>query len=240
MKERNYYTKERCTQLALECKSRSEFRSKHNSAYQRAYKKKWLDEICSHMLPLNDKKFRDIYVIRSKCDKYIYVGLSCNVQKRYNHHVSKPTKKVKELLSIPHELEILETHLLTESAIKKEQEYIDKFNSEGWVVLNSVKAGSIGNPYESKWDVNQIKELASSFTYRMDFYRAYPGVYDFLYEKKLLEEVCLHMKSRVKPRTIEINNESLTFTEASIKYNKARACIVKRWLSGKKDLDLIK
>lgn len=239
MKERNYYTKERCTQLALECKSKSEFRQKHNSAYQRAYKKKWLDEICSHMLPLNDKKFRDIYVIRSKCDKYIYVGLSCDVQKRYNHHVSKPAIKVKELLSIPHELEILETHLPTESAIKKEQEYIEKFKSEGWIVLNSVKAGSIGNPYESKWDIEEIKLLVKKYDSRMRFYRENPGVFDFLYNKKLLEQVMKDIPKSNDIVRICFKGEELSFTEISKKYNVSRTMLYKRYKKGIRGDDLL-
>lgn len=238
-KPRKYYTKERCAQLALECKSRSEFRQRYDSAYQRAYKQKWLDEICSHMLPLNDKKFRDIYVIKNDEYKYVYVGLSCNVQKRYVRHLSKPSTKVKQLLSISHSLEILETHLPIDIAIKKEQEYIDKFKAEGWKIFNSVKAGSIGNPYESKWDIEEIKLLVQKYNSRMKFYRENPGVFDFLYNKKLLEQVMKDIPKSNDIVRVCLKGEELSLTEISKKYNVSRIMLYKRYKKGVRGDDLI-
>jgi len=46
----NYWTKERCSEVALMCDSRSEFCNLYKGAYKRAYINGWLDEICSHMI----------------------------------------------------------------------------------------------------------------------------------------------------------------------------------------------
>ena len=49
IKPKGYWTKEKCKQAALECKTRSEFKKKHPSAVNACYKNGWLPEMCSHM-----------------------------------------------------------------------------------------------------------------------------------------------------------------------------------------------
>jgi abortive infection bacteriophage resistance protein len=45
------WTKEKCQEESLKYKIRSEFQKKSISAYCAAQRNKWLDEICSHMIP---------------------------------------------------------------------------------------------------------------------------------------------------------------------------------------------
>ena len=45
----NYWTYEKCHELAIKYKFRTEFKNENRSAYNSAYKNKWLDDICSHM-----------------------------------------------------------------------------------------------------------------------------------------------------------------------------------------------
>jgi hypothetical protein len=44
------WTKEVCQKAALECKSRSEFKSKFSNIYKICRLNKWIDEVCSHMI----------------------------------------------------------------------------------------------------------------------------------------------------------------------------------------------
>jgi len=44
------WTKERCYKEALKYKTRTNFRKSSSSAYIRARKEGWLDEICEHMV----------------------------------------------------------------------------------------------------------------------------------------------------------------------------------------------
>lgn len=44
-----YWTKEKCQEVALLCKTRTEFFKKYTDAYYVSRKSKWLDEVCSHM-----------------------------------------------------------------------------------------------------------------------------------------------------------------------------------------------
>ena len=44
-----YWTKEKCQEEALKYETRNNFQIKSGSAYTKAFKNEWLDEICSHM-----------------------------------------------------------------------------------------------------------------------------------------------------------------------------------------------
>ena len=48
-KPNNYWTKERCKDIALKYNNRNEFRKHDASCYRTSLKNKWLDDICSHM-----------------------------------------------------------------------------------------------------------------------------------------------------------------------------------------------
>jgi predicted GIY-YIG superfamily endonuclease len=49
-----YWTKEKCHDIALLYKNRSEFRKNNASAYRTAIARKWLNDICSHMSYVNE------------------------------------------------------------------------------------------------------------------------------------------------------------------------------------------
>jgi predicted GIY-YIG superfamily endonuclease len=52
-KPNNYWTLEKCQEVALKYNSRSEFRNNDASAYRTAISHGWLNEICSHMKYIN-------------------------------------------------------------------------------------------------------------------------------------------------------------------------------------------
>jgi len=54
-KLRNYWTKEKCHEVALLCSSRIEFNNKYSSAYVKCVKNKWLYDICNHMIIIKNK-----------------------------------------------------------------------------------------------------------------------------------------------------------------------------------------
>ena len=55
-KPKDYWTKERCHKESLKLKSRNEFYNNSGSAYNKALRNKWLDDICSHMISLKKPK----------------------------------------------------------------------------------------------------------------------------------------------------------------------------------------
>ena len=50
------WTKEKCKEVALTCKTRTEFREKYSGAVSVATKNDWMDEFCSHMKKKNSLK----------------------------------------------------------------------------------------------------------------------------------------------------------------------------------------
>lgn len=49
IKPRNYWTKEKCIEIASKCQSKNELKKLSISAYTISYRNGWLDEVCSHM-----------------------------------------------------------------------------------------------------------------------------------------------------------------------------------------------
>ena len=60
------WTKEKCREESLKYKSRKEFSIKSVSAYNAAQRKKWLDDICSHMVEIKKPKG---YWTKEKCQE---------------------------------------------------------------------------------------------------------------------------------------------------------------------------
>jgi len=54
-----FYSKEKCHELALLCKTKIEFRNKYSTAYKTACKNKWINEISTHLV--STKKLKAIF-----------------------------------------------------------------------------------------------------------------------------------------------------------------------------------
>ena len=79
IKEKNYWTKEKCIEFAKNCKDRSEFVKAKNGAYESSKDNQWLDEIYSFLRSRNDMSWlrpatrKDVW---SKADEYYELWLS--------------------------------------------------------------------------------------------------------------------------------------------------------------------
>jgi hypothetical protein len=79
---------------ALKYDNKTDFKEKSASAYGGALRNKWVDEICSHMSPripkYNNEKYKKwiiyCYIIYNK---FVYVGVSDNLQRRHYEHIKK-------------------------------------------------------------------------------------------------------------------------------------------------------
>lgn len=65
-KPRNYWTKKKCKKEAQRYKTRTEFQKKSLSAYHKALRQGWLNEICSHMISL---KKTNNYWTKERCHR---------------------------------------------------------------------------------------------------------------------------------------------------------------------------
>jgi predicted GIY-YIG superfamily endonuclease len=159
-KLRFFYSKEECHQKALLCKTRSEFQTKYNNFYKKAYKEKWLDEICSHMISLINQYDYDriIYAYIFEETNSIYIGLTKNFKQR--HSIRKSTKndsvmKYINKTKLKPKIKFLTNFISAKEAQIKEQEFINKYRSENWNILNKQKAGSLGGGKQ----LNIVEEL---------------------------------------------------------------------------------
>jgi len=64
IKPRGFWDKDRCREISINCKTKSEFRKKHVSVYNIALRRGWLDDICKHMSKDGHEKY---YWTKDKC-----------------------------------------------------------------------------------------------------------------------------------------------------------------------------
>lgn len=69
-KSNNYWTKEKCQERALLYKTKSDFKRHDGSAYTTAVRKKWLNEICTHMTKPKIKHKWTIEKLYAEAQKY--------------------------------------------------------------------------------------------------------------------------------------------------------------------------
>ena len=149
MKNKIYWTLKKCQEEASKYKTKIEFLENNKRAYQASYKKGWLNEICSHMEISGDKYNRCIYAYEFS-DKSVYIGLTCNLNKRNKQHFSDiksnnsvVKQHINETGLIPINIQLTD-YILYFKASKLEGEYLNEYKISGWTILNKSKTGSLG------------------------------------------------------------------------------------------------
>jgi predicted GIY-YIG superfamily endonuclease len=163
--------KENCIRVALECITRSELYKKFPGAYHSALKNCWLDEICQHMGPKSSLNYRYIYAFEFD-DNHVYVGLTHNMNKRLLDHISgKNSKKSQankhwEKTESCFEFKLVypESFDMNEAGLK-ENEAIEFYKKNNWIILNKAKAGGLGGMKEINTEKNFLKIASKYKTY---------------------------------------------------------------------------
>jgi hypothetical protein len=193
IKPNGYWSYDKCKEEALKYNNRTEFQKKSACAYGKARQENWLDEICSHMKPLNGLKKRIVYVFEFDFDennnRFFYVGLTYNSKERYNSHLLRGTlfdhiQKTK----INFSYKILTDFIDEEEAQKKEFEILENYKNDGWIPLNKAKAGSLGYIKNFKWSKEKCLKLSNNLT-KEEFKKLYPLAYRALVRRKSIYEI---------------------------------------------------
>lgn len=90
LKKRNpsgYWTFERCQLEALKYSSRSEFKKNSFVAYNKSRKNGWLDKITKHII-IKFSKYKKCIYIATFSDGYIYIGKTCDFDRRCLEHIT--------------------------------------------------------------------------------------------------------------------------------------------------------
>lgn len=188
------WTKETCSIEAQKYKTRTEFQKGSSGAWAAANDKGWLDEVCMHMELLGNAFKRCIYAFEFS-DKYVYVGLTMNINRRETQHLNNQNSAVfqhmKDTDLIP-QRKILCNFLEKSYARKMEGKFLEKYINEGWVSLNKAKTGSLGGGIRF-WTEEKCAEESMKYTSRSDFSEYSSGAYTSALKNGWLDNICLHM-----------------------------------------------
>lgn len=194
-KKHNYWTYDKCKEVALLCKTRSEFQKLYSSAYDKSYDNKWLNDICSHMVSIGNCKKRCIYVATFS-DNYAYVGLTYNFNIRINDHINNhkrsPIYKHIKQTGLNPKFEKLTDYVDIDIASKKLEEfYKTYYEGLGFNILNIAKTGGIGSN-KSKYTKNDCQRESLKYLTRSDFKKD-SNLYNIALKNGWLDDICSHM-----------------------------------------------
>lgn len=202
-KSPNYWTYNKCNEVALLCETRKEFLDRFSGAYNKAYKMKWLDDICIHMKSVGNLKKRLVYSYEFE-NNYVYVGLTGNDKRRnkqhlyvdklspvYKHKIKHNLTPIKKILS--------DGYVDVNDAQDLEKYYLTKYKKNGWQLLNSNKTGGLGGN-TLIWDKKMCKKVALLCESRKEFSIKFSSAYISSRKNEWLDEICTHMKRTRKPQ----------------------------------------
>lgn len=202
---RGFYNKGYCHAVALQYKTKGEFRKKSNYAYNRALNEGWLDDICSHMVVAGNLKRRLIYAYTFD-DGYAYVGLTNDVKRRKHEHLHKiwnkktsPVYQHYQETGANYEYKELTDWLDIDTAARMEDEYIRQYKADGWKMLNRVKGGALGAATGNHLTAKNIRATVSRYEYVEDFRDGEPKVYGHICSRQEFSKYCSGLKRRKKP-----------------------------------------
>ena len=237
---RYFWTKNKCHEKALLCKTKKEFVEKYPSAYSFARINGFIGDICGHMIPIGNIFKRCIYVFEFKNLNTCYIGLTCDIKKRENAHIrdinSSVYKFIKNNSNCEYKLFQLTDYIDVKKSQEMEQLYIDKYLKNNWIVLNIAKAGSIGgNGGKDKFTYEHCKSISSKYAKIKDFRINEKSVYLKCKKNGWLDELCSNMESRYSIYTFQrcqhSANKCQTSKEFSINYPKEYArSLSKGWI----------
>ena len=185
------WTYEICKEISKKYTSKKEFQEKDRGAYRASSKNGWLEEFTKDYRVIGHRYKRCLYAFEFS-DKSVYVGLTYDIKKRFwqHHHEknSKVYKKIKETNEEPIFKQI--TNFIEYDIVgEKEQEAIEKYRKDGWIILNEKKGGSLGGLSTNKWDKKSCLEEAKKYESVTKLYRSNNSCYMYAKKNGFLDEI---------------------------------------------------
>jgi len=205
-KPNGYWTKEKCHEKALLCKSRKEFGARFPSAYIKAGEKGWKNDICTHMVVTQHPKS---YWTKDKCQE---VALLCESRSKFQRRFSAAYAmagnkgwrddicthmvETKKLNGFWDKEKCHEKALICSSR----KEFSDRFPSaygaagrKGWRDEICSHMVAVHKP-KGYWNKEKCQEVALEYEYRSEFSNLDGGAYNYAMKNGFLSEICSHMK----------------------------------------------
>lgn len=233
---------ELCKTEALKYKSRQEFYEKSGSAYNKALRENWMDDLCSHMETKGNNYKRKVYYVLFK-DESIYVGLTYNPVKRFKDHIRKEDSQIhrklkKEKIDLNYSLIntekdirvlfgeigakvfISKNYYEKEQAVVEEKKLLNKMKSKGFFALNKAKCGALGGT-NIKWTKEKILKESLRYDCRTKFIKENRRAYDVARRTGILDEVYTNMK----PSNIKKWDKTAVIKESEKYYSRSKFLI---------------
>lgn len=207
-KPRNYWTYEKCYEVAKFCTTSSEFSKRFPVAYNKSKKQKWFNTfswLIDDRINIITDRIDLVYAYEFIDFQAVYVGRTLIRRKKARdwEHIFEddPVSRFAKLnnISVP-QMRILESDLTLKEGVEKEEYYVNKYKSEGWNVLNKAKTGSIGTIAKGRWTKKSCYEEALKYTTKTDFRQNNLCAYNYAKESGWLETYTWLSK---KPRKLK-------------------------------------
>lgn len=206
VKERKYWTKEKCIEEALKYKTRSEFQKNSKGSYMSCVRNGWLDEVCANMI---GRRYKD-YWTKEKCieesmkyksykdfRKLSSVAYQVSIKNGWSDLISEYLSK-KNTLPLGYwtkEKCIEEASKYTSRREFRIGSYIAYQTSikKGW--LDEVCIELPGSNSKKYWTKEKCIEESIKYTTKLEFSKNSSSAYQTSYRNGWLNEICMHMVS---------------------------------------------
>lgn len=217
--------------------SRNDFRKRSSGAYHAAWKNNLLDDVCKHMIELGNIMLRCIYAFEFD-DNYVYVGLTSNILKRKENHLtnhgSAVFQHIQKFNTIPKLIQLTD-YVDIKNAALLEGIYAEKYVSNGWKILNKMKTGGIGGNLKL-WTKEMCETEAKKYKTKIEFYNSSNKAYNASCRNGWIDEISTHMINGRMKWTIEAcTNEARLYSKRSefkkMSSGAYSACVKNKWLN---------
>lgn len=197
MKEK--WTKEKCYEMAKECKTRGEYKLKYPSAYVKSRIKNWINEYTWFAPPIQNvykDKIDTVYLYLFP-NNVVYIGRTIKLDIRHWEHSSLFDKDAvakyarKNNLSVPKPI-VLEKELSLTEGLEREEYWVEYYKKQGYKLINTkpcgVNHGSLGSLGRGKWSKTKTFEEAKKYKTKNEFRKACDSGYQAAYKHGWLKD----------------------------------------------------
>lgn len=179
---------EKCKELALQYSTLAEFQKAYPSVYTVSKRNGWIDDFdwLGRSGNIYTSKIDNVYAYFFNEFNSVYVGRTVEPSSRDIGHNTSEKSTVFRFASenntaIP-KMMILESGLTIMEGLDREDYYRNKYQSEGWNVLNiaktGMKSGSLGGLGSGKWNYKSCYKEAQKYKTLKEFRKKSPAAYN--------------------------------------------------------------
>ena len=193
-KPKNYWTYETLKEEALKYDNKKDFRKYASTAASYISQNNW-NELTAHMKKLSTLRERYIYAFEFQ-DNHVYVGLTCDISKRYGEHISENRSQVSKHIhktQQPFEFKIITQEPISmKIAGEMETQTLQQYTNNGWIILNKAKTGSLGG-IRPIWTYDKCKQEALKYNCPIQLRKNLKHVITIMKENGWFEELTSHI-----------------------------------------------